>query len=67
MKVPIEVEIPDGAVLGDWVVTYCYLPADGEEKMQYAHRDGMNSPARYGLTGQAFDRERAHALAEWDA
>lgn len=66
MKVPIEVEIPDGALLSEWIAVLHYLPPEGElSSMSIDCSPTINSIQRIGMLVQASDYQRKVEVDGW--
>lgn len=66
MKVQIEVEIPDGAMLTDWIAVLRYLPTDGEpSNMLIDFDDRLDGTLRIGMLVQASDLMRREEAERW--
>lgn len=66
MKVAIEVEIPDGALLSEWIAVVRYLPPEGESAtMTLDCSAECSSVSRIGMLVQAADYQRRIESESW--
>lgn len=63
MKVPIEIEVPDGALLESWVTAFAYMDDDGERRVGCDYSNGMDGTTQIGLL--IGDAVRADQAAKW--
>lgn len=65
MKVSIEVDIPDGAQLDTWVVSFDYLADDGETYSGCDYSEGMTAKLQIALLISVLDAVRFDQVKKW--